>query len=144
MAVEKIRMGVIGANIHRGWAPRSHLPALVASSAFELTAVCTTRQESAEEAAKRFEARLAFHDYREMLACPDIDAVAVILRVPAHYQATLDAINAGKHVFTEWPLGKTLAEAQDMAQQARRNNVQHMVGLQARASPAITVTRRRV
>jgi predicted dehydrogenase len=73
--------------------------------------VCTIRKESAEESAKRFEARLAFHDYREMLAHSDIDAVAVVLRVPSHYQTTLDAINAGKHVFIEWPLGKTLAEA---------------------------------
>ncbi len=31
MAADKIRMGVIGANIHRGWAPRSHLPAIAAS-----------------------------------------------------------------------------------------------------------------
>ena len=137
MAADKIRVGVIGANIHRGWAPRSHLPAIVASPEFELTAVCTTRQESAEESARMFGARLAFHDYRQMLAHPDIDAVAVVLRVPAHYQPTVDAINAGKHVFTEWPLGKTLAEAQDMAEQARRQKVQHMVGLQARLNPAI-------
>jgi predicted dehydrogenase len=137
MAMDKIRMGVIGANIHRGWAPRSHLPAILGGPEFELTAVCTTRKESAEESARRFEARLAFHDYREMLAHPDIDAVAVVLRVPSHYQTTLDAINAGKHVFTEWPLGKTLAEAQDMAEQARRKKVQHMVGLQGRANPAI-------
>ena len=137
MAADKIRIGVIGANVHRGWAPRSHLPALVASPEFELTAVCTTRQESAEEAARMFGAHLAFDDYRKMLAHPDIDAVAVVLRVPAHYQTTLDAIHAGKHVFTEWPLGKTLAEAKDMAEQARRSKVQHMVGLQARVNPAI-------
>jgi predicted dehydrogenase len=99
--------------------------------------VCTTRKESAEESAKRFEARLAFHDYREMLAYPNIDAVAVVLRMPSHYQTTLDAINAGKHVFTEWPLGKTLAEAQDLAEQARRKQVQHIAGLQARANPTI-------
>jgi predicted dehydrogenase len=135
--VAKVRMGVIGANIHRGWAPRSHLPAIVASPEFELTAVCTTRKESAEESAQRFGARMAFDDYQEMLAHPEIDAVAVVLRVPAHYQVTLDAINAGKHVFTEWPLGKTLAEAQEMAKQARSKHVQHMVGLQARANPAM-------
>jgi hypothetical protein len=39
MAADKIRIGVIGANIHRGWAPRSHRPALVASLEFDLTAV---------------------------------------------------------------------------------------------------------
>lgn len=130
-------MGGIGANIHRGWAPRAHLPAIVASLGFELTAVCTTRKESAEESAKAFGARLAFDDYRDMLAHPDIDAVAVVLRVPSHDHPTLDAINAGKHVFTEWPLGKTLAEAEEMAAQAQRQNVRHMVGLQARMNPAM-------
>ncbi len=68
-------MRVIGANIHRGWAPRSHLPAIVASLDFELTVVCITRPERAEESTKAFGARLAFHDYREMLAHPDIDTV---------------------------------------------------------------------
>ena len=51
---DKIRLGIIGANIHRGWAPRAHLPAVVASPEFELTAVCTTRQESADEARQKF------------------------------------------------------------------------------------------
>ena len=60
---DKIRLGIIGANVHRGWAPRAHLPAVVASPEFELTAVCTTRQESAEESRQMFGARLAFDDY---------------------------------------------------------------------------------
>ena len=134
---DKIRLGVIGANIHRGWAVRSHLPALVASPEFELTAVCTTRMDSAEESQKKFGARLAFDDYREMLLHPDIDAVAVVLRVPAHYEITMAALNAGKHVYTEWPLGRTTAEAQEMADLARSKGVRNMVGLQSRANPAI-------
>ena len=73
---DKIRLGIIGANIHRGWAPRAHLPAIVASPDFELTAVCTTRQESAEESRAKFGAKLAFDDWRKMLDHPDIDAVA--------------------------------------------------------------------
>ena len=49
----------------------------------------------------------------------------------------MDALNAGKHVFTEWPLGATLAEAQEMADLGRAKGVQTMVGLQARAAPAV-------
>lgn len=137
MSTPQIRVGVIGANMHRGWAPRSHLPALAASEDFELTAVCTTRQASADESALAFGARFAFDDYRKMLAHSEIDAIAVVLRVPSHYQPTLDAIDAGKHVFTEWPLGRSLAEAEEMAVRARNKRVQNMVGLQARANPAI-------
>ena len=92
MASDKIRLGVIGANPTVGWAPRAHLPALVASPDIELTAVCTTRQESATASAQKYGAKMAFHDYREMLACPDIDAVAVVLRVPSHYEPTHAAL----------------------------------------------------
>ena len=134
---EKIRLGIIGANVHLGWAPRSHLPAIVASPEFELTAVCTTRRESAEESARLFGARLAFDNYQDLLAHPDIDAVAVVLRVPSHYEPTMAALNAGKHVYTEWPLGQTTAQAQEMADLARSKGLRNMVGLQARAAPAI-------
>jgi predicted dehydrogenase len=109
----------------------------VASPDVELTAVCTSRPESAEASARQYGAKLAFHDYRDMLACPDIDAVAIVLRVPSHYEPTRDAIQAGKHVFTEWPLGKDTAEAVELAALAKQQGVQAIVGLQARAAPAI-------
>ena len=38
---QPIRIGLIGANIHQGWSPRAHLPALAAHPQFELAAVCT-------------------------------------------------------------------------------------------------------
>jgi predicted dehydrogenase len=113
------------------------LPAIVASPEFELTAVCTTRQESAEESRAKFGATLAFDDWHKMLDHPDIDAVAVVLRVPSHYEPTMAALNAGKHVYTEWPLGRNTAEAQEMAELAQAKGVRNMVGLQARAAPAL-------
>ena len=125
---DKIRLGLIAANIHRGWAPRSHLPALMASPEFELTAVCTTRQESGEESRLKFGTRLAFDDYHKLLAHPDIDAVAVVLRVPSHYEPTMAALNAGKHVYTEWPLGRTTAEAQETADLAEDKGLINMIG----------------
>ena len=133
----KIRLGIVGASPSVGWAHRSHLPAVAASPEFELTGVCTTRMETAEESKRQYGARLAFDNYQEMLAHPDIDAVAVVLRVPAHYQITKDAINAGKHVFTEWPLGRTTEEAVELAELARAKGVRAVVGLQARAAPAM-------
>lgn len=74
---------------------------LLASPDVEWTAVCTSRPESAEEARCTFGAKLAFHDYREMVASPAIDAVAVVVRVPEHYGPTEAAIEAGKQVYTE-------------------------------------------
>ncbi|MDE2843021.1 MAG: Gfo/Idh/MocA family oxidoreductase [Chloroflexota bacterium] len=134
---DKIRLGFVGANVNSTWASQSHFPALLASPDVEFTAVCTTRPESAEEARQAFGAKLAFHDFREMAASPDIDAVAVVVRVPAHYEPTRASIEAGKHVYTEWPLGKNTAEAVELANLARERGVQTAVGLQSRVSPAL-------
>src|SRR5215471_5720558 len=134
---DKIRLGFVGANVRATWAAQSHFPALLASPDVEMTAVCTTRPESAEEARRTFGAQLAFHDFRAMVASPEIDAVAVVVRVPLHYEPTRAAIEAGKHVYTEWPLGRTTAEAEELAALARAKGVQTAVGLQSRVSPTL-------
>ena len=133
----KIRLGFIGANVRSTWASQSHFPALRASPDVELTAVCTTKPETAEEARKAFGAQLAFSDFRALCASPAIDAVAVCVRVPSHYETTRAAIEAGKHVYTEWPLGKNTAEAEELTALARAKGVQTAVGLQSRVSPAL-------
>lgn len=134
---KKIRLGFVGANPRSTWASQSHYPALLASPDVELTAVCTSKPESAEEARKAFGAKLAFSDFREMVKSPEIDAVAVVVRVPLHYEPTKAAIEAGKHVYTEWPLGRTTAEAEELTALAKAKGVQTAVGLQSRVSPAI-------
>lgn len=140
----KIRLGFIGANVRSHWASLSHFPALLASPDVELTAVCTTRSDTAEAARKAFGAKRAFTDYREMVRSPDIDAVAVVVRVPSHYEPTKAAIEAGKHVYTEWPLGRTTAEAEELAALAHGKGVQTAVGLQSRVSPALLLMKEKV
>ena len=137
MAGEQIRVGIIGANAHSGWSMRAHLPALLALPEYQLTAVCTAHQETAEESAKHYGARLAFHNYQEMVVHPDIDLVSVSVRVPLHHRMVMAALDAGKHVYCEWPLGANLAEAEEMASLAQAKGVCHMVGLQARSDPAL-------
>ena len=134
---DKIRLGLIGASVKGTWSARSHLPAVQASSDVELTAVCTTKADSAEAARRAWGARLAFDDYRKMIASPDIDAVAVVVRVPSHYAPTKAALEAGKHVYCEWPLGRTTAEAVELSSLAKANELVTAVGLQARVNPAL-------
>ena len=134
---QPIRIGLIGANIHQGWSPRAHLPALQAHRRFELAAVCTTRRESADEAMGAFDAGSAWDDYNRMLTDADMEAATISLRVPLHYEPTMASLRAGKHTFTEWPLGRTTEEAVEMTELARQQGVKTAVGLQARANPAI-------
>jgi predicted dehydrogenase len=72
-----------------------------------------------------------------MLASAEIDAVAVVVRVPSHYTPTKAALEAGKHVYCEWPLGRTTAEAVELAALAEARGLVTAVGLQARVNPAL-------
>src|SRR5881409_2836402 len=137
MAGEQIRVGIIGANAHYGWSMRAHLPSLRAMPDYELMAVCTSRPETAAESATHYGARLAFHDYQAMVRHPDIDLVSVSVRVPLHHAMVMAALHAGKHVYCEWPLGATLAEAEAMAALARAKGVRTMIGLQANGDPVV-------
>src|SRR5438132_5161200 len=134
---DKIRLGLIGASVTGTWSSRSHLPAVQASSELGLTAVCSTKADSAEAARRAYGARLAFDNYRKMIASPEMDAVAVVVRVPSHYAPTKAALEAGKHVYCEWPLGRTTAEAIELAALAKANGLVTAVGLQARVNPAL-------
>ncbi len=134
---DKIRVGIIGANANYGWSKRAHLPALLGMPDFELTAVCTSRPETAEESRAFYGAKLAFHDYTEMANHPDVDLVVVSVSVPAHYGMVTAGLQASKHVFCEWPLGANTGEAVELADLARDKGVRTIIGLQARGGPAL-------
>jgi predicted dehydrogenase len=54
-----------------------------------------------------------------------------------HREVVIKAINAGKTIYCEWPLGKDLAEAEELASLAREKNIRTFIGTQALGSPAI-------
>jgi predicted dehydrogenase len=140
-ASSKIRVGIVGASASRGFASIAHVPALSALPQFELAAVCTTRPETAEAAARHYGAKLAFSDPDELARHPDIDPVTVSVKVPDHYRPVMAAIEAGKHVYCEWPLGRDTDEAVRMCDAAEARGIRHAVGLQGQMSPAINYAR---
>ena len=137
----KIRVGIVGLNPQRGFASIAHVPALRPLAEFEIVAVCTTRQASAEAAARHFGIPLAFADPEKLAQHPDVDLVTVSVKVPDHYRPVMAAIEAGKHVYCEWPLGRDTAEAARMLDAAERKRIRHVVGLQGQMSPAINYVR---
>src|SRR5271169_47746 len=136
-ASNKIRVGIVGVSPNRGFALIAHIPALQALPEFEIAAVCTTRQESAEAAARHFRIPMAFSDPEKLAQHPDVDLVTVSVKVPDHYRPVMAAIEVGKHVYCEWPLGRNTAEAVRMLDAADRRGIRHAVGLQGQVSPAI-------
>jgi predicted dehydrogenase len=133
----KIRVGIVGASASRGFASIAHIPAVRALPQFEIAAVCTARQQSAEAAARHYGVSLAFSDPDALARHPDVDLVTVSVKVPDHYRPVMAAIAAGKHVYCEWPLGRDSEEAVRMREAAEYRGVRHVVGLQGQMSPAI-------
>src|SRR5205823_1368607 len=140
----KVRVGIVGATVTvggSGWGANAHVPALHALPAYELWAVCTAHEDTARASADAFRAELAFHNFDEMVAQPDVDLAVVCVRVPGHYDLVMKALQAGKAVFCEWPLGRNVEEAERMANLAAERSVRTAVGLQARSDPTLMYAR---
>lgn len=132
----QLRVGLVGVNAGRSWAKDSHIPALQALPEFRIAAVATRKMASAQEAAAAFGAGEAYDDFRKLVLSDEVDLVSVSVRVPAHLEVVVAALEAGKHVICEWPLGRDVAEAELMADMARTAGVHVCIGLQGRMSPA--------
>jgi predicted dehydrogenase len=135
-----IRVGIVGASVDRGWAAFAHIPALRSLSGFALAAVCTTKQESADRVARHFGIPLAFSD-PSALARSEVDLVVVTVKAPGHFAVATAALEAGKSVYCEWPLGKSAAETRAIRELAQAKGLKVFCGLQARNSPTFRYLR---
>ena len=130
-------VGIIGVSPVRGWATTAHVPALRALPNYQIAALSAHNMESARAAGEAFGVSAVFTDHEQLVTQPDIDVVAVTVKVPHHRELVSAAIAAGKAVYCEWPLGRDLDDARAMAALAARRGVRTVVGLQARQAPAI-------
>jgi predicted dehydrogenase len=133
---DRIRVGIVGANVTGSWVAAAHLPALSHLDEFVVTAVATTRQATAQAAAAAFKAPHAFADASELVGHPDVDLVVVSIKPPGHAEVIRGALAAGKHVFSEWPLGVNSAETAELANAATAAGGVHAIGLQVYHSPS--------
>jgi predicted dehydrogenase len=76
----------------------------------------------------RYPTTSAWTDYRELLASPKVDAVAIATPVSTHFEIAMAAIEAGKHVMVEKPMAATSTEAARLIEAAARRRVVLMVG----------------
>lgn len=136
-----IGIGLFGASpVNPGWGVLAHLPSIWNSRDFELRAVATSRPESAERAAEAFRVP-AYTDPAALLARPDVDMAVIAVKVPQHRAVIEAALDAGKMVFSEWPLARDLPEASLLAARAAASGLRTFVGLQGRHAPAIRQAR---
>src|SRR3990170_542458 len=102
-------------------------------------AVCDRIEERAQEFARLARAERWTADPDELIASPEVNTVYVCTPTAEHKELVLKAAAAGKHVFCEKPLARTLADAREMHESVRAAGVRHQVGLILRHSPIFTV-----
>lgn len=101
----------------------------------EVRALCDVYPKRIDDAQAKAPGTKAFGDHRKLLELKEVDAVLV--GTPDHWHAavSIDAMNAGKDVYTEKPLCRTREEAPLMVKAARVNNRICQVGVQQRSGP---------
>lgn len=100
-----------------------------------ICAVCDIDEARAAAAAAKFGAKV-YTDYAAMLASPDIDAVIIALPNYMHYDAAVQALDAGKHVFCEKPMTTSVSDSLDLARRAGAAGKVFQVGYMKRFNPA--------
>ncbi|KAF6756569.1 hypothetical protein DFP72DRAFT_893113 [Ephemerocybe angulata] len=147
-----IKLGIVGLSARGGWAASAHVPALShpsLQSTFTLSALQASSASSASAAKEKYASSWpssdglevnTYHgvDASELCNDPNVDVVAVTIKAPDHKAVVDKAIAAGKHIFIEYPPGRTLAESEQMRADVMKNgNIQAMVGLQGVHSAAL-------
>lgn len=111
----KIRWGVLGtAHI----ALQQVIPAMQQGSASEVIGLASRTLDKARDAARRLGLRKAYGSYEALLADPAVDAVYVPLANHLHVPWSVAALEAGKHVLCEKPIGLSSGEAETLVRAA--------------------------
>jgi len=112
-ASPRVSVGVLGAG---NFATAAMLPALKATAGVNLVGVASASGMNASYAAGRFRFRYATSDSSRVLEDPQINTIAVLTRHNLHAPQVIAALQAGKHVFCEKPLGLNQAELDSIQQ----------------------------
>jgi predicted dehydrogenase len=112
---QKVRVGIIGVG-SRGSYLLHYLNELSEKINIEIVAVCDNYEPHYQKAIKLTDGNAkAFYDHRKLLDMKEIDAVIIATPLHEHAHITIDALNAGKHVFCEKSMARTLEDVKRMA-----------------------------
>lgn len=126
---DKLNLGVIGVG-GRGRANTSGV------AGEHIYALCDVQQEPIDIAKQQFPDARVYHDWRELIGDPSIDAVVISTADHHHALAAIAAMRAGKHVYCEKPLAHTVYEARLMQDvyNERRGQIATQMGTQIHAT----------
>jgi predicted dehydrogenase len=128
-ANNRLRVGIIGCG---GLAQGAHIPSLMRmkeADNVEIVAVCDVYQKRLDQAAVTTGAA-PVKDYRAMLDNKDVDYVTIVTPEHWHARMTLDAADAGKHIYCEKPMTWSIEQAKQVVKKIQQTSVKMQVGVQ--------------
>jgi len=134
-----LKVGVLGCG---PIAQIAHFDSCCKARNVELYAICDVADDLLARMAAIHEPRITYHDYDLMLADPAVEAVIIATADAFHVEAAGKAIEAGKHVLVEKPLGVTIEECEQLAAKVRRRGVTLQVGNMKRFDPGIAYAKK--
>jgi predicted dehydrogenase len=130
----RIRVAVLGAG---AWARHAHLPGYRRDSRCEIVAIADPNRALAEQAAADFEIPVVARDHTEVVGRDDIDLVDVCTPSATHFELSMSALEAGKHVLCEKPVAYDYRDTLRAAALARSKKLKTRLGFTFRYSPAM-------
>ena len=121
---EKVKLGFIGCGF---MGQCVHLPSFKRAENVEIVAISDLRIKLAKAVAERWTIRKVYSFHLEMMQDEEIDAIVEITNKSVHAPIALDALKAGKHVFTEKPIATNTKDAEEMVKAAEKNDLKLMV-----------------
>lgn len=118
---KKLKVGIVSAN----WGAAAHLPAWRSlGGQVEVTAMCTSREETARQAAAKFSIARPFWSYEAMCADPEIDIIDAGTNPILREKIVTAALAGGKHVINQMPFAESYAVAARLEALRARQAVQ--------------------
>ncbi|MBA3943878.1 MAG: Gfo/Idh/MocA family oxidoreductase [Herpetosiphonaceae bacterium] len=138
MTNDKLRWGILStANIGK----KAVIPAIKASSNGTVAALASRDGQHAQVVATELGIPQSYGSYEELLADPGIDAVYIPLPNSLHYEWTIKAARAGKHILCEKPLALNADQCMEMAVAAEQAGVLLMEAFMYRFHPQLAQVR---
>ncbi len=137
VAPEPVRAGVVGLGY---WGPNL-IRNLQELEGAELRWICDLDEKRLGPMGRRYPAARSTTQFDELLADPELEAIAIATPVSTHYALALAALQAGKHVFIEKPLASSAVEAQQLLRAAEERGLTLMPGHTFLYSPPVNMIR---
>lgn len=137
----KVRLGYVGCGF---MAQKVHLPSFSAIEGCELLGLAELRPELGRKVQARFGIPRLYASHRDLLADPDIEAVAVSADFAVQAEIARDALAAGRHVFMEKPMAISLEQADAILEAGRAGGARLMVGYMKRYDAGNELAKRHI